>query len=577
MSSTPRAVGFLISFVVVLWMGGCDRDRPDLEPDEVDTAQESEGAEEEQASIYDEMYGVDPVEPFDMGPPAPAVYFTAGLKGYTEPCGCTADVMLGGIDRITAFVKDARGLHDEAVFIDAGDWLFEHPHLEEHLHPQERAKAEVLAAAHRSMGTLFSVPGDRDLSLGVPFYLEMMEEAQMTPLSANLRLDGEALQAVDVREIDGVEVAFIGAGDPGLYDGIDGVSASDDRSAIEAVLDEVDDGAVAILVYQGSVERATEMMEAVSRLDFVVVGHDPRLRTQPEEVGQGFMLEARDQGRYVGRLKLYGADFEGSFVDGRGGISEQRDGLRSQIEHVERDLRVLEVRTEGQENPMSQRLKERLEGLQERQEQLERDGIDIPDGSRAFLYDAIAMEPGYRLDEELRERRVAYNRSLRELNQDLQREVIPVAEGEPFYIGTPECTSCHLEAHNFWEGTAHSSAVATLEERDKEYDQNCIGCHVVGWEEPGGSVLGKLVYQAELDGRVFEKDLTEVGCESCHGPGSAHRQMPIDGEGIAQHIIRHPTEAQCTQCHVPEHSPRFDFDVYVRQITGEGHEYTGAD
>jgi hypothetical protein len=29
------------------------------------------------------------------------------------------------------------------------------------------------------------------------------------------------------------------------------------------------------------------------------------------------------------------------------------------------------------------------------------------------------------------------------------------------------------------------------------------------------------------------------------------------------------------QCHVPEHSPKFDYESYVERITGEGHPLSG--
>ena len=69
---------------------------------------------------------------------------------------------------------------------------------------------------------------------------------------------------------------------------------------------------------------------------------------------------------------------------------------------------------------------------------------------------------------------------------------------------------------------------------------------------------------------------TEMSCEACHGPGSDHRLAPLDASGAPQHIIRKPTVDQCTQCHVPEHSPHFDFHNYVRRVTGEGHQYSGV-
>ncbi len=573
-----RAVVAAVMGLLLAGLWGCER--PEEPPVAVDGT-DQEGTPDESEELrrsggpYMGYEDVDPVDAFDVGPPAPAVYFLSGLKGYTEPCGCTADVLLGGIDRITAYALDAGKLHPAAVLIDAGDWVFEHPEIPEHMVPQETAKASVLAAAHRRMGTLFTVPGIRDLAMGLEFYEDRLEEADLTAVAANLTFRGEPLPATRQEELDGLEVLFVGLVDHLLYEGIEEVEATDAGRALREVVGAADVDAL-VVVFQGRPERAEELLGEAQGVDFLIVGHDPRRRDEATPVGSGHLLEAYDQGRYVGRLKLYARGTERPYRDGREGIAAARENLQNQIAVVEQDLRILEVRTGGDENPLADRLTERLEELQERELALLREGIEIPEEARGFLYDLVPMEPGYRLDEELRERRVEFNRSLAELNRDLQREVIPVEDGEPFFIGTAECTVCHVPAHEFWETTSHSRAVATLEVRDKQYDQNCIGCHVVGWEEPGGSVLGQIVYEAELGGRTFEKDLNNVGCESCHGPGSEHRLQPIDAQGVAQHIIAQPTEAQCTQCHVPEHSPRFDFDVYVQEVTGPGHEFRGV-
>ncbi len=572
----------LFAAVVVWTISACDRNDDEKQAtgqeEEVTTPELQQDDEENQAttaSVYNGLDDVEPIEPRDVGPEAAAIYFLSGLKGYTEPCGCTVDVLLGGIDRTVAFVDDARSLHPAALFIDAGDWLFEAAHIPDHFEAQESAKAEVLADAYRQMEALFSVPGNRDLAFGTEFYLSMMQRAKMEPLGANISIEGNSLQPAKSVELDGDDVLFVAAGDPELYQEIEGVEVGDDIAAIEQAVDTVE-ADVVILVYQGHAARATVVAEEVEGVDFIIVGHDPRLRDVAQPVASSHLLEGYDQGRYVGRLKLYGATHSGDFVDGRSEIHEQRDVLDEQIRQVRHDLRRLEVRTGGEQTPIADRLEERLDDLEERRRQLLASGVDIPAQHPAFLYDLIPMEPGYRLDDSIRQRREDYNRSLAELNADIDRDVIPVGFGEPFFVGTPKCASCHGQAHRFWEDTAHASAVATLEERHKEFDQNCIGCHVVGWEQPGGSVLGKITYEAELGGDTFIKDLSEVGCESCHGAGSKHVRSPVGEAGEPQYIERFPGEESCMQCHVPDHSPTFDFDVYVRQITGEGHELSSS-
>jgi hypothetical protein len=332
-----------------------------------------------------------------------------------------------------------------------------------------------------------------------------------------------------------------------------------------------------VLIFHGDLGGAKNLLESHDAIDFAIIGHNPRETDQVDAAGHGHTLEAYDQGRYLGVLKLFHQHLDEGNVNALGGSDAERETIERQIEHVGQSLaRVMEAAEGGEAPAMAARLKERLSGLEERLEAMKVAKVDVPEDRRAFVYRPVPMLPGYPHNEEITELRLAFNRSLRELSADIERDPLPVVEGQPFFVGNQECALCHAAATTFWKMTDHSKAVATLAVRDKDFDQNCIGCHVVGWEQPGGSVLGKLQYEAQLGDHTIQKDLRNVGCEACHGPGSDHRLAPLDASGAPQHIIRKPTVDQCTQCHVPEHSPHFDFDNYVRRVTGEGHQYSGV-
>ena len=60
------------------------------------------------------------IKPIDVGPPAPALFMMGGMKGYIEPCGCTADILLGGVERIVGYVEQARGLYPASALVVMG-------------------------------------------------------------------------------------------------------------------------------------------------------------------------------------------------------------------------------------------------------------------------------------------------------------------------------------------------------------------------------------------------------------------------------------------------------------------------
>ncbi len=110
------------------------------------------------------------------------------------------------------------------------------------------------------------------------------------------------------------------------------------------------------------------------------------------------------------------------------------------------------------------------------------------------------------------------------------------------------CKTCHPKVHQIWQHSRHGNAYNTLRKINKAFDPECLICHVVGLNEPGGFV-------SEID----TPDLMNVQCEICHGPALKHVEAPTAGFGK-------DAKQACKKCHVKNHSPRFNFDKYWEKI-----------
>ncbi|MEQ1833694.1 MAG: multiheme c-type cytochrome [Candidatus Eisenbacteria bacterium] len=120
----------------------------------------------------------------------------------------------------------------------------------------------------------------------------------------------------------------------------------------------------------------------------------------------------------------------------------------------------------------------------------------------------------------------------------------PVPGGKTqHYIGMSNCIKCHASQYAQWQTTAHARAWSTLVEQHKESTPACVGCHVVGYGQPGG-------FRTADDAARFGN----VQCESCHGMGTGHRQWIEDGNSVA--------EATCRGCHTDVTSPAFKLALY---------------
>jgi hypothetical protein len=77
---------------------------------------------------------------------------------------------------------------------------------------------------------------------------------------------------------------------------------------------------------------------------------------------------------------------------------------------------------------------------------------------------------------------------------------------------------------------------------------------VTAYNQPGGSTV------------THHEGLVDVGCETCHGPGSAHSA----DAGVPVARVDVP-ETVCVQCHNHEHSDRFHYPTYRRLLIAPGH------
>ncbi len=116
------------------------------------------------------------------------------------------------------------------------------------------------------------------------------------------------------------------------------------------------------------------------------------------------------------------------------------------------------------------------------------------------------------------------------------------------FIGNDDCAVCHNKIFRHWEGTSHATAYETLVKAEHEYDPECIECHVTG-----------LNYFTGFETIESTPGLRGVGCESCHGPGSNHKETQSKDYGKADVEI-------CEICHEDEHSPNFEFKEYWQKI-----------
>jgi PKD repeat protein len=114
------------------------------------------------------------------------------------------------------------------------------------------------------------------------------------------------------------------------------------------------------------------------------------------------------------------------------------------------------------------------------------------------------------------------------------------------FVGAARCNGCHGDKVAEWSETAHASALSALQDTNgviSVSNQNYVVYRSVGYGQPGGFV-----------NPVSTPQLANVGCEACHGPGSAH----INISGRQYHPAVTLSPALCGGCHGTADMPTYN-------------------
>ncbi|MCA9598008.1 MAG: hypothetical protein KC776_32070 [Myxococcales bacterium] len=497
--------------------------------------------------------------------PSLRVYVLSSVAGALEPCGCVKD-MLGGIDHAAALVAKTQSAAPAHLVVSAGPLLFMDPSIPEDQRTQDLWKAKAIAQSVADMGLDAWTPGANDWALGADQLETLDKETKAALLAANLSGKTADAQPTRVVESGGFKVGIAGVSVPKAA-GVepDGVKSSDPVAALERAKKSLDEQGAQIRIALLSVPRgeALRLAEKVSGYQLLVVGkpfdrgHGNDGPTPPVLVGDTLVVQPPNHLQAVAVVDLFVRDQSFDFKDGSGlENSERRQSLEGRIEELTR--RIAEWEKQG--NVKAADLKARKADLERMKSELMKIAAPkVPEKGSFFRYSLENVREKAGEDPAVKKRMDAYYRQVNEHNKEAFKDRLPepVAKDLSGYVGVEVCSSCHTKERAFWNKTRHAGAYATLVKQYKEYNLECVDCHVTGYDKPGGSTV------------THTDKLQNVQCEVCHGPGSRHVDDPKNPE-----LIRAaPDKSLCAgTCHHPPHvMSDWSVDEAWKHIIGPGH------
>jgi hypothetical protein len=511
-----------------------------------------------------------PVDPTEAVSNKPTVrlYVMSTIAGALEPCGCSKD-QLGGIDRLAAYVKSQTAAAPDSLVVGAGPMLFMEPTLKPDDATQASWKAEAIALASKDIGLAAWAPGANDWAAGGDALGKYRDQAGAKLLAGNIE-GAPVSSGTFVREVGGIKVGVVGVSDPkdrtGRYP--DAMKPKPPLEAMKSGIAELQKQGAKILIGLAALPRgeALRLADTLPELHVLVIGKATEsgdgndAQKAPALVGSTLVVETANHLQTVGVIDLFvRAGKSGdklAFADA-GGVAKAEELLS-----LSGRIRDLEMRINGWEGDKSIKpedvaaRKADLEKLRVEKAQLE--AREPPTAGSFFRYSSVEVRDKLGSDKVVADRMLGYYKRVNEHNKEAfaDRKPPPAPAGQAAYVGIDRCTECHDEERKVWDGTGHGRAYATLQKGFKEYNLDCVSCHVTGYGRPGGSTV------------TFNKELQNVQCEECHGPGSLHAKAP-EKKGL---ITVKPTPESCVSaCHHPPHVEGFDAAAKMKLILGPGH------
>jgi hypothetical protein len=513
------------------------------------------------------------------------LFYTAEVHGTVEPCGCTSDP-LGDVSRLAALMADTRRELGGAgvALVDAGGLLYPEGGISIREQPSADVRAEFMASEFLRLGLIGAGIGETELVRGTT-------HVRPPRLASNVEGAGALVRPPRVERVGDIDVGVLGVADPQvaatLATAVHG-QAGDPVAAVKRDVTRLRAAGAELVVLLAPVDKVlARKLAREAAPDVIVLGKRVgRGMSRLEQSGATFLVAPQDELQQVGRLEIVLRGRARAGTSHSGASSGPRFELRDaggpeadrlRLEEIARTRARLEASlgewaahpapaAGGKSDPSPPGATSDPRFVAQKKQELgeltaEQKRLAVPwqpPAAGSYVVNALVpMRRKLRRDAATVTAMKALDRRIAALNLRNAAPPPVAEEGRAHFVGNTACSSCHASAETFWKRTVHAHAWKTLVDGGKQADYKCVGCHVTGFGQVGGSSLG------------FTRKLESVQCETCHGPGSLH----VAGEGNEDPLaIRRDTpETVCLGCHTEQHSDTFQYVPYLRDIVGTGH------
>jgi hypothetical protein len=450
------------------------------------------------------LYGKEMSSEFDI-----SIVFTGEENGYLEPCGCSKGE-LGGLPRRHTLINRLRDNKEHCVLLSLGD-------ISREVGRQDEIKMEITLKALDQMGYFAHNIGEKDINMGLELLSYLSQTSEVNFISSNIVFRNSSglnarpyvIKEMEIKETT-VKIGILGILSPKLVDNdYQNIEVMDPIVSLKDLLSDLNSKTdILVLLSHAKMEDSIKIAETFPELDLVISGHkvdEPALYIK--RVNNTSIVPVGEKGKHLGVITF---------------PSEYSQGDKAKRNKTYMPISKLEYYDLSQYYDLGT--------------QIEKPAIEM-----------IPLDKRFENSPEIERLLIIYQQRLKD--EELLKRVFKVDPPSNLtFIGNDDCAICHNKIFQHWEKTRHASAYETLVKAEHEYDPECVSCHTIG-----------LHYFTGFETIESTPKMKGVGCESCHGPGSDHKETQSKDYGSVN-------SDNCVICHEDEHSPDFQFEEYWQKI-----------
>ncbi|NOX26241.1 MAG: hypothetical protein GXP59_09065 [Deltaproteobacteria bacterium] len=445
------------------------------------------------------------------------------------------------------------------ITLDGGALLFKDLQLSRGQEEQGRLTAETIARSYDLMGYNAVGISRYELTAGLDFLIRLSREVKFSWLSANLVRKSNAtaiFKPYITVAVHNLKIGIIGLTDPMAQNMLSDADAKilpwqTVLPPLYAKLKSQTD--MLILLSSLPAVDNQKIAKRFNGIQLILQSGKGGGNIAPKELNSTLITQTASQGKYIGIMNIIWRNSRKWGIDKAGLLKRQQNSLGRLNWRISKYEKYNRQDKSANNNPNKRYIYKRLLKLRQTSAQeIKRLTEEIKSNHGAlepctFKNRFIAMETSMPDDRKVKGLVDALNKKINamgmakaRINKNLHKK----------YSGWQSCGTCHPKILTAWENTRHARAYETLVSKNRQFNLDCIYCHVTGINRKNA-----------VDALSLGVSLREVGCEACHGPGKRHSKDPKQFSLIAK-----PAASLCRTCHTRERDDSFDYERDRKRI-----------